>query len=115
MINDIIIKNLYIYQYIFVIKNKNCILHLIYIYLGKTSLMYALENGHQDVAKELQKNAAKYNDGKSIYIFYEIRSCFNMIYRIYLLQLQLSILICYTNILICVPIKKLLKLCLSLN
>ena len=72
MINHIIIKNLYIYQYIFVIKNKNCILYLIYIYPGKTSLMYALENGHLDVAKELLKNnadtIAKYNDGKSIYL-----------------------------------------------
>ena len=44
--------------YINIYKNKHCILNLIYIYLGYTSLMYASKYGHLDVVRFLVDSGA---------------------------------------------------------
>ena len=83
MFYNINVKNLhkyiclYIYQYILVIKNKYCILDLIYIYLGETSLIVASYKGHLDVVRALVEGGAdiqaKNNRGKLVYISYGLK------------------------------------------
>ena len=43
------------------IKNLKTLVYLIYLYLGRTSLMYAAENGNTDTVKILLEHGAEVN------------------------------------------------------